>query len=243
MQKLGDADKGRKISPYIFIDEMASRYALPIKDNINFTRNISEVRKERSELYSEKLFDCVKDMMDGYYRSTREDIHFVSKARKVGKFQIPLYLASSSARGLSDLYFFLKHHAKPNHLVIIDEPESHLDTKNQILLARLLVNMVRTGLKILITTHSDYLIKEINNLIMLHSSFADKEKVLRDLKYGVGEFIAPESVRAYIAEENRLRPCNVDQFGIDMPVFDETIDSINRTANDLASRLSTGLES
>ena len=238
LQKLGDADKGRKISPYLLLDEMASRYALPIKDNIGFTRSISDLRKERSKFYDDKLFDNVKDMMDGYYRATHDDIHFVSKARKAGKFQIPLHLASSSARGLSDLYFFLKHHAKPNSLVIIDEPESHLDTTNQILLARLLANMVRAGLKILVTTHSDYLIKEINNLVMLHSSFPEKDKVLKRFRYDADESIAPESIRAYVAEQNQLKPCDVDRFGINMPVFDETIDSINIRANDLASRLS-----
>ena len=33
----------------------------------------------------------------------------------------------------------------PNHLLIIDEPESHLDTNNQILMARLLVPVCACG--------------------------------------------------------------------------------------------------
>ena len=92
-------------------------------------------------------------------------------------------MASSSARGLSDLYFFLQHVAGPNHLLIIDEPESHLDTHNQILMARLLVRCVQAGLKVLITTHSDYLVKELNNLIMLNRDFDGKEDLLKKFKY------------------------------------------------------------
>ena len=91
--------------------------------------------------------------MDGYYGSSDDDIpiHFKSAGRGTQILNIPLHLASSSARELVDLYFFLKHVAKKNHLLIIDEPESHLDTSNQILLARLLARCVRAGLKVLIT--------------------------------------------------------------------------------------------
>ena len=138
---------------------------------------------------------------------------------------------------MSDFYFFLRHVARSNHLLIIDEPESHLDTANQVQLARLLARFVRAGLKVLITTHSDYLIKEINNLVMLSRSFTDKESVIKKLKYESDDALEPELIRAYVAEKNGLTRCVVDHFGIDMPVFDETIDEINKVANELSSRL------
>ena len=180
----------------------------------------------------------IKNMIDGYFRTSDDEIRFISKARHLDRsFNIPLHLASSSARGLSDLYFFLRHVAERNHLLIIDEPESHLDTANQIQLARLLARIVRTGLKVLITTHSDYLIKEINNLIMLDSDFEGKDAVLRSLGYKADDALNRDSIRAYVAQNNGLDRCGVDRFGIDMPLFDETIDDINATANELASRL------
>ncbi len=146
LQKMGDDKKSHRLSPYLVIDRATSRYALPIKDNIDYTRSIPDRRESDSELYEHKLFDDIKDMMDGYYSAAGDDIRFISKARGKGRsFNIPLHLASSSARGLSDFYFFLRHVAKKNHLVIIDEPESHLDTANQILLARLLARFVRAG--------------------------------------------------------------------------------------------------
>ena len=239
LQKMGDAKSRDAISPFRLIDKVTSRYALPIKDNIDYTRDILNLQKSRSEIFESKLFDDIKDMMDGYYGSSGDDIRFISKARGKGRsFNIPLHLASSSVRGLSDLYFFLKHVAKKNQLLIVDEPESHLDTSNQILLARLLARCVRAGLKVLITTHSDYLIKEINNLVMLSRPFEDKEAVVKKLKYSKDDFLDPDSVRAYVAQDSSLTRCDVDRFGIDMPVFDETIDKINRVANDLASRMS-----
>ncbi len=238
LQKMGsDRDKSG-LSPYFVIDNTTSRYALPIKDNIDYTRNLPDIRSDRSDVYEDKLFDAIKDMMGGYYTSSADgDIRFLSKTRKEGKFDIPLHLASSSARGLSDLYFFLRHVAKRDQLLMIDEPESHLDTANQMEMARLLARFVRAGIKVLITTHSDYIIKEFNNLIMLHASFEDRDAVARRLGYRADDYLPPQAVRGYVAEGNGLRQCRVDRFGIDMPVFDESIDRINLVANDLVSKV------
>ena len=236
LQEIGkDRERDRRL-PFSIIDKMASRYALPIKDNIDYTRSIPEIQKRRSAIYDSKLFDEIRDMLGGYYRSSGGEIRFKSKARK-GGFDIPLYLASSSVRGLSDLYFFLRHVAEEDQLLIIDEPESHLDTANQIQFARLLARAVHAGLKVLITTHSDYIVKEINNLLMLSQEFKDKPKVLKKYKYSEHDYLKPESVRAYVAKDNSLKRCTIDRYGIDMPVFDTTIDAINRVSSELESRL------
>lgn len=237
LQGMSDEKTGDRFSPYIFIDKNASRYSLPIKDNIDYTRDIPNIIKRRSALENGDLHNSVEKIAGGFYKSDKNDIRFVSIKRGKGRFDIPLYMASASARGLSDLYFYLLHQVESNQLLIIDEPESHLDTQNQIMLARLLSQCVRSGIKVLITTHSDYVLKEINNLIMLNSSFEGKEKLIKKLKYKSCEGLDPESVRCYIAEEGQLTPCKVDKFGADLPMFDETIDSINKASNELASRL------
>lgn len=244
LQEMGSSKERERFSPFFLIDKAASRYAQPIKDNIDYTRDIPYLRQEKSYFYDEqegKLFNHIKDLMGGYYKSTREgELEFKSKARGEHGFSIPLHQASSSARGLSDLYFFLRHKARPDHLVIIDEPESHLDTRNQVQLARLLARMVRLGMKVLVTTHSDYLIKELNNLVMLSSSFTGKEKLIKKFRYREDDYLAQDKIRAYTAENRGLKPCPVDKLGIEMPVFDETINDINNVSNELAARLQNG---
>ena len=190
LQEIGNDRERNKSLPYMIIHKMASRYALPIRDNIDYTRDIPYLQKQRSEIYDSKSFNDIRDMMGGSYRSSDDDLRFKSKARK-GGFDIPLHIASSSVRGLSDLYFFLRHVAEKNQLLIIDEPESHLDTANQIQLARLLARAVHAGLKVLITTHSDYIVKEFNNLLMLSKDFKDKPKVLKKHKYSAHDFLKP----------------------------------------------------
>ena len=79
------------------------------------------------------------------------------------------------------MYFFLKSTAKKGQLLIVDEPEGHLSPKNQIYMARLLAMCVNAGVKVLVTTHSDYFIQEINNLIMLNS-IDEKDYPLKEYK-------------------------------------------------------------
>ena len=188
-------------------------------------------------MHHAKLYDDIKKIMEGYYRSDENEIRFVSTRRKNKRFDIPLHLASSSARGLSDLYFYLRYAAMKNELLIIDEPESHLDTKNQIMLARMLAHFIRNNIKVLITTHSDYVLKEVNNLIMLSNSFEGKKEFIKKHKYGDNEFLYSRDLRCYVAEEGQLNPCKIDKFGVNMPIFDNTIDDINKVSNELATRL------
>ena len=237
LQKMGSDGDHDSRSPFLLIDKTTSRYARPIKDNIDYTRSIYDIQKERSPLANDKLFDDIKDLMEGYYKASKDAISFRAKTRGKRRFDIPLHLASSSARGLADLYFYLRHKAAKDDLLIIDEPESHLDTGNQVLLARILARFVRAGIKVLITTHSDYVIKEINNLIMLSQLDDDNGDTLQSLNYSKSDQLDPSSVRAYVAQGHRLTPAVVDEFGIDMPVFDDTIDKINRVSRKLAAEV------
>ena len=222
---------------FFLIDKATSRYALPIKENIDYTRSIPDLRGQKSELSKHGLLAHLRRLTNAYYKSSGDSVELTSTARGARRFNIPLYMASSSARGLSDLYFFLQHVAGPNHLLIIDEPESHLDTHNQILMARLLVRCVHAGLKVLITTHSDYLVKELNNLIMISRNFDGKEDLLKEFKYDPEDALDPGRVRSYVAEQGGLTACKVDHYGMEMPNFDRTIDDINRVTNEISSRI------
>ena len=230
-----ESNGGKGRNPYALIEEESSRFARTVQDNIGHTRSIPVILERRSDLYKSKRYDDIKRMMQGYYKVVNGGVRFVSRARKEGRrFDIPLHQASTSARGLSDMYFYLRHLAKTDHLLIIDEPETHLDTANQVEMARMLARLARSGVKVLITTHSDYIVKEINNLIMLSRSFKNKEAVVKELKYGEEDYLEGGQVRAYVAEKNGLTRCEMNEYGIEYPVFDETINDINHRARKLS---------
>lgn len=215
----------------------ASRYALPIEDEIDFTKNVPSGILAPTRHISPSPFSNIVEMMGGHFTKVEDDIFFSSSEINSRQFHIPLHLASSSVVELSNLYFYLVMGRKSNNpILIIDEPESHLDPINQIEFARALARWVNSGIRVVISTHSDYILKEINNLIMLHSDFEEKEEVTERLGYT--ESIAPESVRAYVAEDGGLEECDVDKYGIEMPYFDFIIDNINAVSNELTGRLS-----
>ncbi len=237
LQQMEDDQSGLSAQVHELVRQ-TSRYALPIQDNIDFIRDLPNV--ELGSAPKDAFLDIV-NMVGGRLEIIDDDVRFISRKGDSRSFDIPLHLASSSVGEMTTLYFFLNQLAEyEDYLLIIDEPESHLDTANQIQFARLLASLVRSGVRVLITTHSDYLIKEINNLIMLDGHFEDKEEVMKRLGYL--NSLDPKLVRAYVAENNTLTSCKIDQFGIDMPVFDKTIDEINKVSNELASRLAVELE-
>ena len=78
---------------------------------------------------------------------------------------IRLSRASSMVSELAPVVLFLRGAVAPGDLLIIEEPEAHLHPAAQTQMAVTIARMVRAGVRVLATTHSDWLLKEIGNLI------------------------------------------------------------------------------
>ncbi|MCE2413962.1 AAA family ATPase [Candidatus Poribacteria bacterium] len=74
--------------------------------------------------------------------------------------------ASSMVSELAPLVLFLRSGIKPGDTLIIEEPEAHLHPGAQADMAVILARLVRAGVKVIITTHSDWLLQEISNLTL-----------------------------------------------------------------------------
>ena len=221
------------------LTKSVGNYALPVHNNIDLFRGIPG-RVERNDNKPEGRFSAeVEKMMGGRFSSAEGELRFTASGEDEPAFDIPLYLASSSAWEMSGLYFYLGFFMSDNRsrLIIIDEPESHLDTENQVQLARLLARLVNAGNKVLITTHSDYIVREINNLIMLTAPLEDGDAIKRQLGYEKDDELRQDQVKAYVARKGTLKECRKDKYGIEMPVFDKAIDELNFRSEELASQI------
>ena len=73
---------------------------------------------------------------------------------------------SAMVSELAPLVLYLRGYVEPGDTLIIEEPEAHLHPGAQADMAVILARLVRAGVKVIITTHSDWLLQEIGNLVL-----------------------------------------------------------------------------
>jgi predicted ATPase len=95
---------------------------------------------------------------------------------------------------LAPVILFLKYLVEPGDLLILEEPESHLHPAIQRQMARGIARLVNSGVKVLITTHSDYFVAQINNLIRLSRASTAKR---RKESYSAEDCLKADDVAAY----------------------------------------------
>lgn len=86
----------------------------------------------------------------------------------------PLLNSPSMVSELAPLVLYLRYVAQSNHVLIIEEPESHLSLALQSELIRQLATLVCSGIRVIMMTHSQWILKELANLVS--SSFSNSSK-------------------------------------------------------------------
>lgn len=75
--------------------------------------------------------------------------------------------ASSMVSEIAPIVLFLRYIVQDNDVLIIEEPESHLHPEMQVEFTRLLAGAVNSGLRVILTTHSEWVVETIGNLVEL----------------------------------------------------------------------------
>lgn len=81
------------------------------------------------------------------------------------KDDLPLMNASSMVSELAPVVLYLRHMVRVGDLLIVEEPESHLHPAMQVQLMRLLALLAKSGLRVIITTHSEWVLEELANIV------------------------------------------------------------------------------
>ncbi len=103
--------------------------------------------------------------------------------------EIRLSQSSSMVSELAPLVLYLRGPVRPGDTLIIEEPEAHLHPGAQADMAVILARLVRAGVKVIITTHSDWLLEEIGNLTL--------EGLIGEQTNGPANWLLPEEVGAW----------------------------------------------
>ena len=137
---------------------------------------------------------------------------------------------SSMVSELAPLIMFLKYLVRQGDLLILEEPESHLHPAAQRMLARGLVRLVNAGVKVIITTHSDMFVGQINNSLALSNA---SRKLIEEQGFEPCDFLKPEQVSAclfkYDGEQGGsvIQSLEIDpDTGIDEDEFADVIEAI-----------------
>lgn len=254
MKNRGDS-RNRAMRDSLFSEEISVdpqydfEYPSAIQSNIDFMTRIKNVIKKDSYINKnhKNILEYFLNISEGEYRYSNSSIgYYLSKGggkSKKRNNRFGLDEVSSSVRALVDLWFYLRYYARKGDLLIIDEPELNLHPRNQRLMARLLAMISQAGISILITTHSEYILRELNYLIRLYSVWDNVEHD-NNLVAGYDEsmLLNYQEVNVCVTGRNSilvpghkkktrvntLSKVEIDEYGIRMDSFNDVIDEMNK---------------
>jgi len=213
-----------------------SPYAAPIAEYINWLNRLFEISNQHSADFHKLAEILEKTLAAGAYRMNPGTGSIVFKPHQTKQKdttpELDLHATASSVKSLFGLWFYLRHQAKKGDVLMIDEPELSLHPRHQRAIARLLARLVNAGLRVVVSTHSDYIVREINTLLMLGESAA--EDLQKKHAYDQAETLKTDQVAAYLFDEGTIKEFEVTpDDGIYASTFDEVIDDLNRVNNDI----------
>ena len=199
------------------------RYPQPVEDFLDFLTDIELENKPDPIAKNKNDFQKLADQIEKYIQNNNKTIF---KKTKIGgreikvsvkrSLEIDLYNASSSIKQLAPLLLYLRYRAKSGDFLVIDEPEMNLHPESQVKLLESLAILVNLGVRILLTTHSPYLMAHLNNIVNGNHQnpelLAEQAKLLY-LQDSRG-FLKMEQVSAYEMKNNQLLSLHDPEYGI-----------------------------
>ncbi len=125
---------------------------------------------------------------------------------------LPLMNASSMVSELAPVVLYLRYVVQPGDLLIIEEPEAHLHPEMQALFTRQLVAAVQSGIRILITTHSEWILEELANLVRLSELPKERREGITDEDIA----LSPDQLGAWFFDPSAREGSVVKEIALDV---------------------------
>ena len=229
----------KNIDRFDLLFKKTTRYPLAIRDGLMIADDLAETKKHNSD-YIEFAKEIENELLHGTVIITNEgEIQF--RPYKASKRFLPIHMTASIIKSLSSLVIYLKHLAVKNDLIIIDEPEINLHPDNQIILTRLFSRLINKGFRLLISTHSDYIVRELNNLIMLSFKNEEISKLKDHFQYKDDEYLERKDIEVHYFDYPKKKTGNkqvtiqkieITSSGFEIPSVNETIRKQNNIAEE-----------
>ena len=115
------------------------------------------------------------------------------------KNTLPLMNTSSMVSELAPVVLYLRHVVQPGETLIIEEPEAHLHPAMQVEFIRQIAALVQAGVRVIVTTHSEWVLETLANLVRL----SDLPKARRKGIEGADLVLRPDQVGAWLFKQKR----------------------------------------
>lgn len=220
-----------------------SLYPLAVRDSLSVANDLENIIKRKSS-YTDFANEIERDLLSGTVSVGKEgDVQFLPGSKKEGTDAVlPIRMTSSAVKTLSGLVIYLKHLAHKGDVLIVDEPEMNLHPDNQRRLARIFARMVNKGIRLVISTHSDYIIREFNNLIMAGALPLVEKGVIESVGYTDDELLDKSRMQSFLFNfDNQgnvtAEPIDIDDYGLEVLTIDDTIEAQNEVTLTLRDTL------
>ncbi len=147
---------------------------------------------------------------------------------------LPMSLSSSLVTEIAPIILVLRH-LSSFPVLILEEPEAHLHPKLQRRLAQVIVRLIRKGLYVWITTHSENFCQQINNFMKLGALDPSRRaEAHQKLGYGEQDYLDVDDVSGYqfkldeTGERSTVTELKKTGHGMVMPTFNKELIELGR---------------
>ena len=158
------------------------------------------------------------------------------------KRDLPLMNTSSMVSELAPVVLYLRHVLRGSDVLIVEEPESHLHPAKQVEFTRQLAAIVNSGVRVIVTTHSEWLLEELANLVRL----SQIPQAQRNGIDGSDAALRPDQVGAWLFRpKNRpkgsvVERIDLDESGLYPAGFDDVAVTLHNNWAEITDRIRNG---
>ena len=172
-------------------------YSKPVTD---YFLNLSSITSHNIEGGFEEIARKLEKILGGkiLIDSTSNKIVYVSSSQLI---TIPIESSASMISELAPLILHLENLINRNKdgrvlyikpLIIIEEPEAHLHPKVQIQLMEIFAELTKHNVKVILTSHSNYMFNKLSNMLLAKEIEPEKVAVYHMVMTDQGSIVKPD---------------------------------------------------
>lgn len=228
---------GRAVQEKFTLEETSKN--LLTKPNSDFLRELGSMDMTKERTRFQRVVEFIeKNLISGHVNvsdTPAQDFMYIPDGTSQ---KLPMYVTSAVVTEMTPLLLFLKYTFLG--ALMIEEPEISLHPQLQWQIARVLVQLVNTGMPVFVTTHSDIILQHINNMLKA-GEMQNQEEFLQEYGYVREDLLSRNQIQVYQFDAGNCRKTKITKlpcgdYGFEAMTFYKTLqkltDEIGRIENE-----------